>query len=298
MASETLRDSGRELGAFLQARRARIAPESVGIGGARRRRVRGLRREELAQLAGISVDYYVRLEQGRANQPSAEVLDALAGALRLDHTARAHLVALANRPRAVLPRPAPSPGPITAGLRRVLDGMGELPAVVIDERLQLLAWNALGSALFGRLDEPAVRDRNQARYLLLDPSAKKTFLDWPERCQEVVALLRHAVGRYPEDSQLAELVAELAEHSADFRARWAAGDVRMCGVGSKRFWHPVVGPLELDYETLHVPPLPGRMGQQLQVFSAAPGTEGVEALRRLAEEVNGARGGARDLAVG
>ncbi|WP_062214089.1 helix-turn-helix domain-containing protein [Streptomyces sp. NBRC 109706] len=298
MAADRLRDSGRELGAFLQARRARIAPESVGVDGGRRRRVSGLRREELARLAGISVDYYVRLEQGRANQPSPEVLDALARALRLDHTARAHLTALAGRPRATAPRPAPSPGPIRAELRRVLDGLAGLPAVVLDERLQLLAWNALGSALFGGLDEPAVRDRNQARHLFLDPSAGETFPDWPDRRQEVVALLRHAVGRYPEDDQLAELVAELAERSADFRTRWAAGDVRMCGEGSKRFGHPTVGPLELDYETLHVPPLPGRMGQQLQVFSAAPGTPGAEALRRLAEEVNGARGGARDLAVG
>lgn len=317
MATEVLRDSGRELGAFLRARRARVAPESVGLRAGRRRRVRGLRREELAQLAGISVDYYVRLEQGRAKQPSVEVLDALARALRLDAVERAHLVTLAHRPRPAPPptptaptpttsastippptRPAPEAAPVRAELRRVLDGMPGLPAVVLDERLDLLAWNRLGGALLGGLDDPAARDRNQARFVFLDPAAGDIFPDLDDRGRETVALLRHAVGRYPEDARLAALIRELAEGSAAFRALWADGDVRMCGVGSKRFRHPAVGVLDLDYETLHVPPLPGRTGQQLHVFSAAPASPGAESLRRLAEEVNGAPSCAGGLAGG
>ncbi|MDT0266398.1 helix-turn-helix transcriptional regulator [Streptomyces sp. DSM 44915] len=292
------RDSGRELGAFLRVRRGRVAPESVGLTAGRRRRVRGLRREELAQLAGISVDYYVRLEQGRATQPSDEVLDALAGALRLDHVERRHLATLAHRPRgAATAPPAAEPPPVRDELRRVLAGMPGLPAVVLDERLDVLAWNALGGALFGGLDDPAARDRNQARFLFLDPAARRLFPDLRTRRGEDVALLRHAVGRYPEDARLAALVAELTERSGPFRELWEDGDVRRCTVGRKRFRHPALGVLDLDSETLHVPPADGRTGQRLHVYSAAPGSPAAAALRRLAEppadaEALGLAGGA------
>ncbi|GAA3887197.1 helix-turn-helix domain-containing protein [Streptomyces sedi] len=299
MTTEAVRDGGRGLGAFLRARRGRLAPESVGVDPGPRRRVRGLRREELARLAGISVDYYVRLEQGRANQPSAEVLQALARALRLNAVERAHLDLLARPPRPVaaeVPPPPSPPEPISAELRRVLDGMPCLPAVVQDERLDLLAWNRLGGVLFGGLDDPEGRDRNQARHLFLDGGAGTAFLDLDERRREIVALLRHAVGRYPDDPRLIALIGELSEGSEEFGRLWADGEVRMCGAGAKRFGHPLVGVLDLDYATLHVPPLDGRPGQQLHVFSADPAGPAGAALRRLAEEVNGAPDGVRGLA--
>ncbi|RMI42376.1 helix-turn-helix transcriptional regulator [Streptomyces triticirhizae] len=288
MTTEALRDSGRELGAFLRARRARVAPGSVGLDPGRRRRVRGLRREELAQLAGISVDYYVRLEQGRANQPSTEVLDALARALRLDGVERAHLLTLAHGRCPTPHAAAPSTKPVRDELRRVIDALSGLPAVVLDERLDLLAWNRLGGVLLGGLDEPGARDRNQARFVFLDPAARATLPDLDDRRRESVALLRHAVGRYPEDARLTSLVRELHAGSEAFGTLWADGDVRMCAVGSRRFRHPAVGVLDLDVETLHVPPLAGRMGQQLHVFSAAEDTPAAAALRRLAEAVDGA----------
>ncbi|WP_059011005.1 helix-turn-helix transcriptional regulator [Streptomyces specialis] len=278
-----MEDNGRELGAFLRSRRARIAPQSVGIANGRRRRVRGLRREELAQLAGISVDYYVRLEQGRATQPSAEVLDALATALGRGRVEHQHLVTLATRPRAT-GGTSPgdhAPGGVSRELRRVLDGMPELPAYVVDERLDVLAWNRLGAELLGA---PAARgaDRNCARYLFLDPASRALFPDWRQRATEQVAMLRHSRGRYPGDHRLTELIAELSERSEEFRRTWAAGDVMMCGTGTKRYRHPAAGELELTYTTLHVPPLDGRMGQQLHVFTAAEDSPTAHALRTWA----------------
>ncbi|MDT0307895.1 helix-turn-helix transcriptional regulator [Streptomyces sp. DSM 44917] len=279
-------DNGRELGGYLRSRRARVAPESAGIGtpGGRRRRVRGLRREELAQLAGISVDYYVRLEQGRATQPSGEVLDALARALRLGETEREHLARLAAG-RARRPPARPS-GPVRPELRRVLDGMPGLPAVVVDERLDVLAWNRLGGELYccGTAGEGAdAGPPNLARFLFLDPRAPERYPDLELRRGEAVAMLRLALGRYPGDPPLEGLVAGLTAHSEEFRRIWAAGDVLRCGSGSKRFRHPEAGVLELDYETLHLPPLEGRVAQQVYVFSAPEGSPAEEALRLLAE---------------
>jgi transcriptional regulator with XRE-family HTH domain len=272
-------DTGRALGGFLRARRGRVAPEQVGLAGGRRRRVRGLRREELAQLAGISVDYYVRLEQGRATQPSPEVLDALARALGLDAAGRKHLATLAAG------RCGPAPGArVSPTLRRILDAMAPCPAFATNHRLDVVAWNALGAELIGGLaDDPARRDSNQARYFFLDPASRVVFPEWEDRAGEAVGQLRVSAGCYPDDAELAALITELSARSAEFRRIWASGEVVMCGAGRKRLRHPEAGLLTLDYETLHVPAAPGETGLVVHVFSAEEGSEEAAALARLAE---------------
>ncbi|MEW2579409.1 helix-turn-helix domain-containing protein [Streptomyces syringium] len=270
-------DTGRALGDFLRARRGRVAPEHVGLTGGRRRRVRGLRREELAQLAGISVDYYVRLEQGRATQPSPEVLDALAGALGLDTAERGHLATLTRAGRGPAPRPRVSPL-----LRRILDGMTGLPAFATDHRLDVVAWNDLGSELIGGLAGPGHRDRNNARFLFLDPASRLVHPEWEARAAEAVGQLRVAAGRYPDDVELAGLVSELGADSAEFRRIWDSGEIVMCAAGRKRLRHPVAGLLTLDFETLHVPAAPGETGLVMHVFSAEEGSPEAAALARLA----------------
>ncbi|MEV0438744.1 helix-turn-helix domain-containing protein [Streptomyces spectabilis] len=274
-------DPGRALGGFLRARRGRVAPEHVGLTGGRRRRVRGLRREELAQLAGISVDYYVRLEQGRATQPSTEVLDALARALGLDAAERTHLVTLADARRG----PAPSI-PASPLLRGVLDSLAHFPVFATNPRLDVVAWNPLGAELLGGLAEPGRRDPNHARFLFFDPASRDVFPDWEPRAAEAVGQLRAAAGRYPDDAALRALIAELAEGSDDFRRIWDSGVVVMCGAGRKRLRHPVAGLVTLDFEPLHVPAAPEETGIVVHVFSAGDDREAAAALTRLGDYVS------------
>ncbi|MEU9121026.1 helix-turn-helix transcriptional regulator [Streptomyces sp. NPDC048506] len=281
-AVDGIGDARRALGGFLRARRARVAPEHVGIAGGRRRRVRGLRREELAQLAGISVDYYVRLEQGRATQPSPEVLDALARALGLDAAERRHLATLTAARRG----PAPSVR-VSPLVQRILDTTAHLPAFVTNHRLDVVAWNGLGAELLGGLADPGRRDRNQARYLFLDPVSRSVFPEWEDRARESVGQLRVSGGRYPDDVELSVLITELAAQSVEFRRIWASGEVVMCGAGRKRLRHPVTGELTLDYETLHVPAAPGETGLVVHVFGAQEGSREAVALARLATAVAG-----------
>ncbi|GGU47793.1 helix-turn-helix domain-containing protein [Streptomyces lavendofoliae] len=273
-------DTGRALGDFLRARRGRVAPEQVGLAGGGRRRVQGLRREELALLAGISVDYYVRLEQGRATQPSTEVLDALARALRLDAAERRHLDTLAGTRRCPVPLARVGPS-----LLRVLDAMAALPAFVTDHRLDVLAANDLGAELIGGVNDPGRRDRNNARYLFLDPASREVHPEWEERAAEAVGQLRVSAGRYPGDPELTALITGLSAGSADFRRIWATGEVLMCAAGRKRLRHPAAGLLDLDYETLHVPAVPGQTGAVIHVFSAEEGSETSLALARLADSM-------------
>jgi transcriptional regulator with XRE-family HTH domain len=239
--------------------------------------VRGLRREELAQLAGISVDYYVRLEQGRATQPSPEVLDALARALDLDAAERRHLATLAGARRVPAPRATVSPL-----LRRALAAMADLPAFVTNHRLDVVAWNSAGADLIGGLADTGGRDRNNARYLFLDPASRFVHPDWVDRAAEAVGQLRVAAGRYPDDEELAALITGLSARSAEFRRIWATGEVVMCGAGRKRLRHPEAGTLTLDYETLHVPASPGETGLVVHLFSAEEGSREAVALARLA----------------
>ncbi|WJV44670.1 helix-turn-helix transcriptional regulator [Streptomyces flavofungini] len=275
-------DAGRALGGFLRARRGRVAPERVGISAGRRRRVRGLRREELAQLAGISVDYYVRLEQGRATQPSPEVLDALAGALGLDTAERSHLDTLAGARRGPVPKARVSPL-----LQRVLDSLTRFPVFATNHRLDVVAWNALGAELVGGLGDPDRRDSNNARFLFLDPASRSLHPEWEDRAAEAVGQLRVAAGRYPDDGELAALISELSVRSADFRRIWGTGEVVMCTAGRKRLHHPRTGLLTLDFETLHVPDEPGETGLVVHVFSADEGSAEAEALAGLARDVAG-----------
>ncbi|WP_262379904.1 helix-turn-helix transcriptional regulator [Nonomuraea sp. PA05] len=261
----------RELGAFLRARRSEVAPQDVGLAGGSRRRVRGLRREELADLAGISVESLPRLEQGRTEQPSASVLESLSRALGLSDAERAHLFDLAA-PR---PRPRPSGG-VRPELARLLERISgaEVPALVTGHRLDVLAWNRLADALFPGLCRPGA---NLARYNFLH--AGDLYADREEVLRATVGQLRLATGRHPGDPALVSLIGELSVHSERFRVLWAGRVVKERISGVKRFRHPVVGELALRYETLDVP---GGGGQRLSLLHPEPDGVTEESLRLLA----------------
>ncbi|GGK84050.1 transcriptional regulator [Planomonospora parontospora subsp. parontospora] len=276
-------DTKSELGDFLKNRRARLSPEELGLKAyGTRRRVSGLRREELAMLAGVSVTHYTRLEQGRAAGASDSVLDALARALRLTEDETVHLKRLARPPASARPA-SPRPEHATRSARRLLDAMTEVPALVLDRRNDILAWNRLGHALLaGHLDPaapggPAARP-NLTRMLFLDEHFRELYPDWSEEATLAVASLRLAAGRHPDDRSLAELVGGLVIRSEEFAARWARHPVRTCTSGVKHFHHPVVGPMELHFENLLIP---GDLGQRIIAYSAEPGSPSESALRLL-----------------
>ncbi|WP_329500316.1 helix-turn-helix transcriptional regulator [Kitasatospora herbaricolor] len=270
-------DRRAELGQFLRSRRARLKPEETGLpdyGG--RRRVPGLRREELAQLAGVSVDYYVRLEQGRTDHVSQAVLDAVARALRLGPDERRHLGNLARpRPAAREPRPVQR---VLPGLRRLLDAMSDVPAYVLGPDTEVLAWNRPAAALitdFGAL-EPGRRQK--ARMIFLDEASRELYADWEQKAADVVAYLRLGAGRHPHDPGLSALIGELSMGSRDFARLWAGQEVRDKTRGSYGFRHPVVGPLELAFETFRLPDDPD---QALVAYTVEPGSPSEAALRLL-----------------
>ncbi|NED88870.1 helix-turn-helix domain-containing protein [Streptomyces sp. SID11233] len=264
-----------DLGDFLRSRRARIQPGDVGLNSYGRRRVPGLRREEVAQLAGVSVDYYIRLEQGRGPSVSDAVLDAVARVLGLDETEHAHLRTVARpKPRTAAPAAAQRVRP---GLRLLLDTLGGAPAFILGRRMDVLAWNGAADALLGfsRLS-PAVR--NVPRQVFLDPASLELYPDWAAVAAETVAHLRLDAGLHPHDKQLAALVGELSVKNEDFRRLWADHQVKAKAYGVKRISHPVAGPLTLPYETLGVP---GDPDQCLVVYTPEPGTESAERLALL-----------------
>ncbi|MFE4257579.1 helix-turn-helix transcriptional regulator [Streptomyces sp. NPDC056883] len=298
------REPRSDLRDFLRSRRARIGPEEVGVAAhPGRRRVPGLRREEVAQLAGVSVDYYTRLEQGRTLHVSDEVLDAVARALRLDATERSHLFDLARPQRAPgpgraaraaagAPGPADAAGPqrVRAGLYRVLDALEDgTPAMIMGRRLEVLAANRLAEALYADFGAaaphtpesgtPGRRGRNLARFLFLDPAARGLFADWEGAARAAVAALRFYAGRHPYDPDLSPLVKELGALDGDFRRWWAGHDVLEHTHGTKRFRHPGVGELALEYESFAFPDDPDQM---LYLYTAEPGSPSDEALRTLA----------------
>jgi transcriptional regulator with XRE-family HTH domain len=272
-----------ELREFLRVRRARLRPEDVGIQTTGQRRVPGLRREEIASLAGMSVDYYVRLEQGRDLTPSPSVLDALARALRLDDVEREHLYSLV-RPAAppTLAGPdaggsaADGPAPIRPGVRLLLDGI-PTPAFVIGRRLDILATNRMARAMLADFDARPVRDRNHARWIFLDPATRDLYVDWPVVARENVAILRRDAGRYPHDTELQALIGELSVASPEFRTWWAEHDVLARSYGTKRYHHPVVGPITVHYEASAL----GDEDQVLYVYSVEPGTPSADAMALL-----------------
>jgi transcriptional regulator with XRE-family HTH domain len=262
------------VGEFLRTRRERITPQQVGLpAGVTRRRVPGLRREEVALLAGVSPDYYVRLEQGRTTGVSDQVLDAVARALSLSEVEAEHLRNLA-RP-AVGARRVPAPG-LDEPLARLLDGMAGSPALLLDPRLDIVAWNAAAEAVFevGSMARP----RNAARHLFLHPEARSGYANWAEMAAETVAQLRLMAGRWPGDAGLTSLVGELAIRSEPFRQLWASGDVQEKRVGTAHVVHRLVGRLEFDYHVLTVPARPDR---SLFVYLAEPGSPTAEALGLL-----------------
>ncbi|GGS58159.1 MULTISPECIES: helix-turn-helix transcriptional regulator [Streptomyces] len=277
-------DASSELGDFLKSRRAALRPEEVGINPhPSRRRVTGLRREELAMLAGVSITHYTRIEQGRATSVSDGVLEAIARTLRLTDDETAHLKDLA-RPAASSSRPAPPRvAHASASARQLLAAMTDVPAVIMDRHNDVLAWNQLGHALLaGHLapdspDTPATRP-NLTRMLFLDEQYRELYANWNEQAQLAVAHLRLVAGRHPDDRALAELVGQLTMNSDEFAALWARHPVRTCTSGLKHLRHPLVGALELSFENLI---LPGTSGQRLIAYTAEPGSPSEAALRLL-----------------
>jgi len=271
-AKEELRD-------FLRLRRARLSPADVGLDADRGpRRVPGLRREGLAQLAGLSVDYYTRLEQGRDINVSEDVLRAVANALQLREDERVHLLDLARPTRARRRPTAGAPQRVRAGVRTLLDAL-PTPAFVLGRRLDVLATNRMTRALLCDFDTLPRRDRNHARWVFLDPVARERYLDWEAVARENVATLRMHAGRYPDDVELSALVGELTVKSPDFASWWADHEVLRRSHGTKRYHHPTVGELTIAYEAL---PLPDDIDQILFIYTAEPGSPSAQALHLLA----------------
>ena len=270
-------DPRAELSEFLRSRRARLKPADVGLPEyGRQRRVPGLRREELAQLAGVSVAYYIRLEQGNGRNVSLEVLNAISNALKLSETEHAHLLQLAKPTRQR--RSTPRRQRVRPALLRMLEAIDTVPAYVWGRRTDVLAWNRTASALFGDWDARAPQDRNWARIVFLEPDADQLFTDWEAKAADVVGQLRLDAGRHPDDPLLAELVGELSLKSEDFRRMWAAHNVKSKGHDAMRLTHPLVGDLTVQYETFTLP----NEEQSLSIYHAEPGSQSDQALRLLA----------------
>ncbi|MDX2594012.1 helix-turn-helix transcriptional regulator [Streptomyces sp. WI03-4A] len=272
-------DRRAELSEFLRSRRARLKPEDVGLPDfGRHRRVPGLRREELAQLAGVSVAYYTRLEQGNGRNVSAEVLDSIARALRLSDAEHAHLTHLA-KPKAHKKRPVARQQQVRAALCQLLDTMDGVPAYVAGRRAEILAWNRMAAALFGDWGRLPAGDRNWARLVFLRPEYRELFVDWEQKAIDIVCALRMDAGCYPDDPRLSALVGELSVKSEEFRRLWATHDVKEKSHGVKRLHHPLVGDLSLHFETFRVA---GDTDQALITYHAEPQSASAESLRLLA----------------
>ena len=274
-------DNRSEVREFLTSRRAKITPQQAGLPAhTGNRRVKGLRREEVALLAGVSAEYYARLERGNLSGVSEPVIDSLARALQLDDAERAHLDDLArtaNTSRRPARRRAPQP--IRASLQHLLDAMTEAPAFIRNGRLDVLAVNRLGRALYQPMFNDPARPANLARFRFLDPGAADFYPEGEESANSTVALLRTEAGRDPYDRDLTDLVGELSTRSEEFRARWAAHNVRLHQTGVKRVHHPAVGDLSLSFEAM---PLPTDPGLTLTVYTAEPGTASHDGLKLLA----------------
>jgi transcriptional regulator with XRE-family HTH domain len=267
-----------EIADLLRSRRARLSPDEAGLpGDGRARRVPGLRRDEVARLAGISTEYYTRLEQGRATNPSREVIEALASALCLDSSEREHLSDLLGRPAAA--RLAPSGVQrVRPGLYLMLQTLEHVPAFVMGRRTDILASNSLAREVITDFEALPAPRRNLARYYLLDPEARERTGDWRRAAAETVAVLRLEAGRYPTDRRLADLIGELTVGSPEFPGWWDDHHVLRRTHGSKHYRHPLVGDLHFSYESLQPP---GDLDQTLCVYNVEPGSPTQHALRLL-----------------
>ena len=272
-----------ELGEFLRVRRAALQPADVGLRGYGARRVPGLRREELAMLAGVSATYYARLEQGLSSNASESVIDSLARALDLTADERAHLLTLA-RPRTPARRRAkPRPDVIRPGMLRLIESMPDTPAVVLGRRSEVLGWNALGHRLvaghlpFDAPSRPAERP-NTTRLLFLDAHTRDLYSRWDDEAQRAVSSLRVLAGRSPDDDELTRLVGELTVQSAEFARLWARHPVSICVSGTNQLRHPEVGELELHFEVLTSP---DDSGHRVLLYTAEPGSPSASALDLL-----------------
>jgi transcriptional regulator with XRE-family HTH domain len=282
-SNRDIRDDFRaQIREFLGTRRARVTPEQAGLPayGGERRRVTGLRREEVALLAGISSEYYTRLERGNATGVSESVIDGIAQALKLDEAERIHLLdllrgAAATRP----PRRQPAQQRVRPAVQRVLDSMSGTPAFVLSGRGDILAANHLGRALLSPVYADPARPPNNARFVFLDPHATEFFRHWDEVANDTVAMLRAEAGRDLYDRRLTDLIGELSTRSGEFRRRWAAHNVRMHATGVKLLHHPVVGDLDLPFETF---PLSDGPGQVLLTYTPEPDSPTHDALNLLA----------------
>lgn len=275
-------DRGSELADFLRTRRARVTPDTAGLPpDARPRRVPGLRRDEVARLARVSTEYYTRLEQGRARNPSPEVVEALAEALRLDHSEREHLGNLLARPARGAARRAPAgPQRVRPGLRMTLAALERIPAFVIGRRTEVLATNRLAREVMTDFEALPAKQRSLARYLLLDPEARRRVVEWERGASETVAMLRLEAGRHPHDRLLTDLVGELMVRSPEFGDWWHDHRVLRRTHGLKRYRHPLVGDLTFHYESF---PVAGESDQTLCVYNVEPDSETARALNLLGD---------------
>jgi transcriptional regulator with XRE-family HTH domain len=275
-------ESRRALGEFLRSRRDRTRPEDVGVAARTARRVPGLRREEVASLAGVSADYLRRVEQGRV-LPSVDLLDALAQAMRLGAADRLHLEALADRARGRR-RQGPPMTPARPSLLRTLDALSPAPAVVLGRRCEVLAWNPTGAALDQAVAQRPPQERNVARRIVLEPSARELYPEWEALVQEVADVLRLNTARFPDDAGLAALVEELLAGSRTFVRCWARLDVFEKSFGRKVLDHPLVGRLELTYEAFEIA---AGSGEALLVYTAEPDSPTAHAIQELARMAEG-----------
>jgi len=274
-------DNRSEARDFLATRRARLTPQQAGLPlfGANRR-VPGLRRDEVAVLAGISVEYYTRLERGNLSGVSEGVLDGLAGALQLDEAERGHLFDLARSANtSATKRRRPASQQLRPSVQRVLDAMVAAPAWVRNGRSDFLGANRLGHALYAPIFKDPIRPANTARFTFLDPHAQEFYVDWDRIANDMVGVLRAEAGRHPYDRGLTDLIGELSTRSDEFRIRWAAHNVRSHQTGAKKLHHPSVGDLDLTYEAMELPADPGLT---LIVYTAEPGSRTQDSLNLLA----------------